>query len=685
MAWGTTGSTHLELTAADGVTPIPLMLVRITDEKGAEQPYRLKEALSAADADSPLAEWLEPEIQETWIGGCGGGKDGYAQAPGVDTRFDGYAFPGPAANPIALPATNNSSSALSAIVQYGSDIWVLQEGGNGVANQQRVMRATSGTTALADSLLIGTTVDWLTDLMVFDNGSGTKHLWASGNDTTGGRLHHWDGTTWTSTASGTFGANRRDWLAKVFWKTPDGKAGWRMIAGNGNTHISYTKPDADPTLAASWIEAVPIETAGMIRKAATARRHAWFPSADGLFDMDEEGTTPNLAPYFERQIHAFNGYASLYHEDWVYLSAAFGMERVWVGDRLVQESPGQCGPGAFTGAEHEFGGWVSCLSLDQGWIVAAVFNPNTQRTGIWWGRDRKHYPKVDTPNPMVWHGPLIHSTGNQFVTSMQMVTNLYTSQLELWVGSIGYNGSTLFTGLPTLTYFTLPIIGQPLSDLLTGGRHKFADGGAGGVGAWQPYSHLHSSPKALGDSNSKKIIYQTQVASRGLNPSTSTRADLYVRADPAPGSIAWGVGVAVTAGPTQAITPTATTAGYQLGYRIDLFSPLGAATPPQIGVLDAVRIDAWRVVPSFPVLDLDVQYGPGASDLYNGEEDTFNVERIGALLKGLTESDRTALRMPDDNRYTVKLRQVKNAVTEYVGGKKRVTATLQAAVLAGPL
>lgn len=701
-SFGTTSNTLIELTAADGVTIIPLMLVKVTPTKAAstdttdttttntttakgEKPYSLEQALSASNADSPLAEWLEPQIQETWIGGAGGGKVGYAQAPGVDTRFDGYAFPGPAANPVTIVTANNSDSRIVAIKQYGAAVFFAQEG-TSTANTPRVMRAATGSASLADSLGGASAFpvaanNSLTDLLVFDNGLGSKYLWASGNDGTGGRLHYFDGSTWTSTASGTFGSNRRDWLAKVFWKTLDGNAGWRMIAGNGNNKISYTRANADPSLAASWVEGVLIETAGRIWKAATARRHAYFPGQDGLFDMDETGDTPNLAPYLEKQIHGFNGYASLYHDGYIYMSTGMGMERIYVGDGgLIQEGNDQCGPGAFTEAEHEYGGFVTNISLDQNWIVSSVFNPNTLRTGIWWSRDRKHYPGVETANPLIHHGPIITSTGNQFVTTTEIVTDLTTNVMQLWVASIAYSASTLYTGAPTLTYFTLPAMGSPLSDLLTSGNHKFANGAGGG--AWQPYSRLYGLPKTWGDKNSKKIIYLNNYGTRGLDVATSTKLTTYGRADPAPGSTAWGTGVDVTTGPVQALTPATTTTGYKLERRVDFFAPNGASTPPKVPVLDAERIDAWRVVPAFPVYTLDVQYGSAVSDLYGGTDDgAIDDTYITALLEELTRSDRTVMRLPTDSRRSVKLRQVMDVTVVYKGSRRQVTARLQIADL----
>lgn len=680
-----TSAARIELTAANGTTIVPLKLVAVEREEDGRvvAEHQMAEALSASDADSPLADWLEPEIQETWIGGCG---PAYNAAPGCITWIGdekgGYVMPGPLENGISIAGANNTNTPIRAIETFGGSgtLFALQEG-TAVANTPRILRESPALT-FGEVYTVPAANNTLNDLLVFDNGAwgGVKHLWASGNDATGGRLYSsvsGAAGTWAATASGVFGANRRDWLAKQFWTT-GGVGAWRMVAGNGGNRISYTTPFSDPALAASWVEGVSIETSGTIRRPAVARQALWIPSQDGLFWLDEQGNTHNLMsdlPY-----HPWNGYATLYHDGWVYMGVGQGLTRVWVADGpQLQELPGNCTPGAYTAAEHEFGGFCTALASDQGWVVAAFFNPNTLRAAIWWGKDRRHFPGVETGNPMVWHGPAIVSNNNQWVTKMRPRWDHLNNALRLWVGSIPYDATAtnFIGGAPAWTWFSLPVSGQPLSDMLTSGAFKFATGST--TGNWMPYNRLYSRSSTWGDKNSKKILHQFAAGNRGVSAADQATIRIFQRADPLPGSTTWGAGVDITTGVTQTIEPSATTSGHKLEWRADFFAVNGAASPPKVGLLDAVRWTAWRVAPAFRVLTLTVEYPT---------EDGWDPEQIKTYLKDLTESTRTTLRMPNDRRYTVKLRQVLDSTETLAPDSqygKVIQTRVQLAVLAGPL
>lgn len=674
---------RIELIAANGTTSVALKLVAVEREVGDRVVAESKmfESLSASDADSPLADWLEPQIQETWIGGAG---VHYNAAPGCVTRIGGradgkdigYVMPGPLENGASLPGPNNSDSEIVAIEEYGGNTYFAQRGAF-VANEARVMRTSSiGTPSLSDVLTLGAN-DQMTDLMVFDNGSwaGTKWLWASSNEIgVGGRLSYYDGATWTSTASGNFGANQRSWLAKQFWVT-GGVGSWRMIAGNGNNRVSYTVPFGNPAVAADWVEGVDIETAGAIRRPATAVQAIFMPSIDGLFYLDEQGVSHNLTSYVERMQHPYNGFAAYYLDGYVYYSLGQGIDRVYVGEQgILQELPGQCVPGAFTASEHEFGGWCTAMTGDQGWLVAAFFNPLSQRASIWWGKDRKYFPGVDTANPLVWHGPEIVSNTNQFVTAMRTVADLTNNVLRLWVAATPYGAGAIGTSTPSATWFTLPMVGQPLSELMTSSTYRFATGSS--TGNWQPYNRLLSMPYTWGDKNSKKIIHELAAGNRGVSAADGATLRVFQRADPTPGSTNWGSGVDITTPVTQTIEPTTTTSGYKLEYRVDFFATNGAASPPKVGVLDAVRWTAWRVAPAFPVLTITVEYPEHDSQ--------WSPEQIKAYLEELTESTRTTMRLPNDKRYRVKLRQVLDSERILDGGEsyqEKIRSKIQIALL----
>jgi hypothetical protein len=327
---------------------------------------------------------------------------------------------------------------------------------------------------------------------------------------------------------------------------------------------------------------------------------------------------------------------------------------------------------------------VTAITGDQGWIVCAVFNPNTRRTGLWWGRDRKHYPSIETPNPLIWHGPIIISAVDLFVTALHATTSLANNELWLLVASMPYNGSAIppwGTANPDLTYFTLPLVGSPLSDLSTAGLHRYASGA--GLGNWQPYSRLESLATTGGDKAARKIVYQDAVGSRGLEAASGTGVTVYSRSDPATGAASWGTGTNVAVSPVQTISPAVEVAGHKLQYRIDFFAPQGGATPPKVPIVDSFRRAWWRVVSSFRVLLLEVSFGDRVPGRSGAQSDVFDPELTLERLKALTESGRTVLRVGSDRRYACKLRQVLDTTYEQTDGPYGVRATtkLQVAVL----
>lgn len=651
---GTTASTEIEITGVDG-TVIPLSVVAVLDEKGNEIQRPLSESLAAAQVDSPKAEWLEPEIQEDWSGGVG---LSYRQAPGVYTRTPGYACPAGYATDVTLPAPNNSSTQLVGIKEFNGDLWVAQAGSPGSANTARVMQSVGKTAALTDTGPGLGAGNVLRDLLVADDGAGVAVLWATGFDGSGGRMHRYN-AGWASSVSGAFGSdangivNRRQQTKRVFWRTNDGVGAHRMVSISGPKKIAYTLPNADPRLAAAWVEAVGIDTNGTLNGLAAARRHVWVGATDNLYDLTADGDSPGLEGYTGEINHAFGGTAVHYHDEYVYQSTGQGLTRVYVGDGpQIQETPGHCAPGWGTEAEHEYRGWVTAMCSDQGYLVAAVYVPSLKRTGIFWGKDAKYFPDVRTRNPLVWFGPEVHSTSDVYVTAMQAVA--VDNGLRLYIGAFPYTTAST----PTLTWVSLPVAGAPIEDILAGGDHRFATGSASGSTIWQTFSRIQSLPLTWKDTNASKFVHEVSVATRGLDSATTTKLTAYLRADPAVGSTSYSGPQDITANPSTAYTPTTTTAGKRIDWRVDFFSPSGNATPPVVGVLDAVRITAWRNVPTFRVLNLRVEFGDGVTDLTGRTHDTFSPEQIKTHLLNPTLGGRTTLRLADDSRWSVKLRQV---------------------------
>jgi hypothetical protein len=657
VAIATTADADLEL--INGSTVIPLMLARPQKRDGtqADQPLTIQEALVASGAGLPLSEWLEPLVIEDWFSGIG---LAYDAAPGCDTfSAPGYVLPGGAATDVTVTALNNSATPIIALAEGTSgDLWAAQKG-SGVANTGRVLRSIDGGVTWTNSLNLGAN-EYLKDLLVARNSAtGVTHLWASSGLVTGdsGRMHYWDGAAWTSTAAALFGTNGRNKMVKVFWEGEDGVGDWRIVALASNQgHLSYTRPGTNPMLAPSWVEFVPVGGGENLGGLVAAKRHVWAVSAENVYDFDELGNSPALTSYSLKH-RGTDASAVLYHNGHVYRSAGVTLDRIRVDQGpILAEYPGTCSPGWATKAENPWlTGYVTALTEWLGGIVCATFSPALGRAAVFWGVERE-IVGIESPNPMIWHGPFAISLDPSVVTAMYVTADSGTpSSSKLWLAT----WNTSQADQQKLSYVSLPPAGGSFSDLITGGGHRFANGA--GTGVWQPTCQLYGLSTTLKDKGSRKDLYQLAIGTRGLPTSAPSGTDpylsIYNRADATAAFTGWGTAVPVTTGPVLNITPD-TTSGYRLDTRIDLFSPAGAATPPKPAMLDSVRWDYWRTAPDLDTWTFDVEFGPGVMSLHNspwpnqGRDVTWFTDALVAMAR----AGRLVMRDRQDNRWSVKMK-----------------------------
>jgi hypothetical protein len=683
------GMSHdLEILLADGATWLPLMLAvpRADDGTPTEgAPKTLTEVLAAYENDLQLSKRLTADVQEDWFGGVG---VSYNVAPGVYTRTQGYAMPAGAVSSSNLSISGASSTRIVAIKEFngnsrGAALWAAQVG-DGTANTARILRYLSSTNTLSRDYALGAGTQYFRGLEVFDNGSGTKVLFAGSSNSssltagTVGYMHKLESPgTWTQSPV----MSGRNSLTKVFWVDQNGVGAWRLVAIDGPGSIAYTVPNADPMVLADWVEGVPVDTTGLLTLAA-ARRSVFMGAQDGLFTINELGDTPNLTSYMGQAIDPYSGMAVQYHDGYVYISNGFGLDRVRVDtEGTLQENPGQCSPGWGTRAEHEFRGFTSAMCVDQGWLVNATYNTNTARAAIWYGRDRQ-IVGVDTPNPMVWHGPEITGTTDLMITAMCVSTAGIPGGRRLFFAAIPY----VITGTPWFGFASIPPSGGSIDDLISGGVHRFATGS--GSGTWNATSRLHLLDEGFGDRTSLKILHQHAFETRGLsigptgaNDGLGTKLTLETRADAAPGSTTWTTSDNVTASPSTTVTPSTVVSGYRIGRRISFVNPSGGATPPAVGVLDAVRTTAWKIQPSVGVRVLEVEYGDGVADQHGGtaQAETYDPDWVTTQLLALPAAGRTTLRDRQGKRYTVHFEQVLDREEKLAGGVygKTVRARLE--------
>lgn len=673
----------IELTLPDS-TVLGLMLDVPDDYKEGDD-LVLDSALSAVSSDTPISERLASRVQEDWSGGVG---ISYNVGPCIETRIPGYALP--AGNSVSVQVTlaSGSTTPIVAMVEYAGDLFFAQQG-SGTINTGRVMRSTGGTGtgggAPANSLNLPAN-EYMRDLLVADNGSGTTVLFASSSDVDGtnGRLHRWNGTTWTSTTRGSeFGTKGRGRMALQYMVDSANGAGWRIVVITGPKTIAYTLAGADPMQASatSWVEDVIIDTPGSLVEIVAARRKFWLTDSYGtLFELDELAHSSSLTSY-GTTAQAGNGTSGLYLDGYVYLSQGRAYRRVRVGDgATLNEFPGNCAPGWNTRARSPLlRGYPTAACHDQGGISLAIYNPTTQKSAVYWGVPRE-IVNVDTPNPLVWHGPLYVWSADYRVTRMMVASPTSTGDLRLWVAAQSVAGGTA-----TLTWFYLPISGSSLDDIVTGGLMRFATGTGSHAAAFtQPSCQLEMLPDTWDDKASKKILYQIDVGSEGPLDA-NTKLTLQARADPAPASTSYTSLGDVTASPTQAVTLPSVTSGQKTQLRVDFFAPSGwdPAQTPVVPVLDSLRALAWKAVPSIRVVNLPVRYGDGlVPDERSSERDP---DAITSRLETATGGTTVTYRTRTGKRWTAKLEQVMNIHESlHDGGTwgKTVHARLQIDILA---
>lgn len=672
-----------EVLLADGTTWLGLMLARPRGEDGTPvegAPLTLSEAIAAYENDLQLSKRLTANVQEDWFGGVG---VAYNVAPGVYTRTPGYALPAGAATQVLnVSVSGSSSTRIAAMCEFTDTrsraLWMAQVG-DGTINTARILRWTSAG-SFSNDYSLGAGTQYFRGLCPFDNGSGTQVLFAASSNSatyaagTTGYMHKLESGTWTQSAS----MSGRNSLKKVYWVDQSGIGAWRLVAIDGPTTIAYTVPGGNPMTPADWVEGVEISTATGLYALATARSHVFASGGDGLYDLDSLGNSPNLTTYMEQQVHPYQGIAAQYHDGYVYVSTGYGLDRVRVDDTgALQENPGTCSPGWGTRAEHQYGGHVTAMTVDQGWLVAATYNDRTARAAIWYGRDRQILG-VDTPNPLVWHGPEIVGNEDYLVTAMLTSDVGFTGGAKLWIAASPYN----VPGPAWLGYVSIPQAGAPVDELLNGSTHRFATGS--GSGTWNATSRLHLLDEGFGDRVSKKILHKHGFQTRGPLSAT-TKLTFETRADAAPGSTTWTTSDDVTASPQQEITPATVVSGYRIGRRISFVNPSGTATPPVVGVLDAVRTTAWLVQPDVTIRVLEVEYGDGVADAHGGTQhaEMLDPDTITQHLIDLTRAAPTTIRDRQGKRWRVRVEQVLDRSETLASGTwgKTVAARLELSVI----
>ena len=448
----TTGVTEIELQAVDG-SWLQLSLAAETTPDGSvgtpHQPGGSRSSarhqtatLDALIEGTPLGEKLYPVLWKNR--GLGIGID-YNYAPGCYTRTPGIVTSAGAVTQYGL--NGQTTGGVVAIEETGADLWMAWNppaGGGG-----RVFRnaggAGSGASAFTDAapngLILGAG-EYLRDLALFGDGTYARYLYASSSDVNGlnGRLHRWNGTGWASTAAALFGANGRNRMWRVWWRTRDGLGAFRLFTISGPNRVSYTVPNADPFSPVAWVEGVAIDTAYSLLELGGSRNHVYMTASDNVFDLDQNGDSYGLMTYAQQMPQDGNGVAIQYLNQYLYVAMARGMHRLYVGQPgALAETPAQCAPGWGTPAENDLRGYPTAMCPDQGELVSSIYNPTTKRSYVCWSLPKTEWQGTAVgdsgPNPLLHYGPECLVNTDYKISRMRTSARSPNNELRLWMAA----------------------------------------------------------------------------------------------------------------------------------------------------------------------------------------------------------------------------------------------------------
>ena len=242
-------------------------------------------------------------------------------------------------------------------------------------------------------------------LCPFDNRSGTQVLFAASSNSatyaagTVGYIRPAGG--WRLDPVG--GDVRPQQSQKVYWVDQEGIGAWRLVAIDGpapsptpwRAPTRWTRPTGSKASRSAPRRPLRAGDGGPHVFAARRRRR---------LRSRQPRQQPNLTSYFEQQVHPYQGIAAQYRRlrlrlDGVRPGPRCGSRRRACCRRSPAPARPAGAPAPSTPRRTRHGD-----DGRSGLAGGGHHNDRTARAAIWYGRDRQIL-RVDTPNPLVWHGP----------------------------------------------------------------------------------------------------------------------------------------------------------------------------------------------------------------------------------------------------------------------------------------
>lgn len=416
-------------------------------------------------------------------------------------------------------------------------------------------------------------------------------------------------TTWDRMGAGT--PSRFLDMAQVYQAQGD-KSGWQLYAVDGLDPTKAWHVTGDPFVAGNWSGPLAIGSGYPIRKLMASRRHTYYICDDGVFDLDENGYSPNLVSYYQDFPNDQNGqYAAIYNGA-ALVSNALGLDRVPLGQGLLNDVDGYCHPGVGLPNETPVYGPVTAGLNEGGWQVIAQWNGTDSY--ICYGKERRVLG-IDGPGPFVWY-PELYIPGEK-VTHMTL-----DNQNGQNLGYIFTQPGGTGTNIKAYAY-TIPD-GSPLQDWLNGGKHRFAD-------TWEVY--LPSEDWK--DSAAKKTLMRYDTQTDGLGHLLQGDVSIAIDARVEEGS--WIRQGSSNISPRSTIYPVGQ---YLTGYRIQTrISGISIATGAGItnvtypAVVRSLKARAGLIIEERATRLFRLKLSTG--ELRNGGIDTRDMDELAKWVYGL--------------------------------------------------
>lgn len=313
--------------------------------------------------------------------------------------------------------------------------------------------------------------------------------------------HGWPGTLWANDGTGWIGSGPavsptgpafRQHLVKSYMVI-DEVGAWRLTGNDTPWTFRFLATDDAPTSLdilddSKWAGAGGVYPVGdrsaPITNMAGSPLVMFFCKTDGVYHIGPDGRSARIADWSGSE-HPTNGevfefaYGGLYasHNRW-------GMVRVDVANNQVQWQSNACSPGTNLPRVVPSSGRTTAFCMDGEWMVTSIYNGLDSY--IFYARpneitERVAMINIQSPQSLNWHGSEGTFWGLR-ITALKQATIGSADRPVLWVA--------LEDGLgqPHLAFVSLPKMGTPLEDWISGGPHRF-----------QPQSWLYYPRQDWGD------------------------------------------------------------------------------------------------------------------------------------------------------------------------------------------